>query len=226
MMKVEIKKQEYEPNKPTLININHIFEDGMIYGVIGRNGAGKTTLFNCLCNMISYDGLIKASPTLRVGYLPTTLYFYPNIKGIEHIEFCLAARKIPINYKKIEELNELFDLPLNKYVHTYSMGMQKKIAILSLILQQNSLFILDEPFNGLDLSTTIMLEKILERLQEKGKTVIMSSHILHSLINICDQICYLNNGTFERIYYPVDYSVIESIFVTETIIKKLNDLDL
>jgi ABC-2 type transport system ATP-binding protein len=119
------------------------------------------------------------------------LYFFPKITGNEYIRLLCNARQIAVS--KLQEKN-IFDLPLNQYVSTYSTGMKKKLALLAILLQDNQVFLLDEPFNGIDIHSNILLTHIFQRLKSLNKTVIITSHDLLILTDICDEICLLQKG--------------------------------
>ena len=199
-------------SKIVLQNLNTSFHEGNIYGIIGGNGAGKTTLFRCICQLENYSGSIKHevytnSLKNNIAYLPTEPYFYPKITGNEFIEFYrkISGRKID---RKLDEIKELFELPLNSYIDKYSTGMKKKIAFLAVLNLQRSIYILDEPFNGLDIHAVLLFKKIILKLKETS-TIIVSSHILDSLKNISDTIQYLQDGKFEKEYFANEYDKIE-----------------
>lgn len=181
-----------------LKNIETNFKDNHIYGIVGYNGAGKSTLFNCISGLIPFRGKVNIDENLRIGYLPTDIYMYPKITGLEYIEFCLSARKIKIDKKHLDNWNKIIDLPLDKYAQNYSTGMKKKLALLALILQHNDIIILDEPFNGLDLSSNLILTDIILALRKTDKTVIVSSHLLQPLKELCDTIDVLDKGNLKR----------------------------
>jgi len=194
--------------KEVLKNLSLTAEEGLIHGIIGSNGAGKTSLFQCITNMEDYSGKIRLTGNPRIGYLPASLFYYSNMKGMEYIEFCLIARKQPVDKIRIEEMNRLFELPLQQYATEYSTGMKKKLALMTLALEQNDLYILDEPFNGLDLSATLLLKQLVIKWRETGKTILISSHIISSLTDICDKIHYLKGGEIRKTY--TDFNCIES----------------
>jgi ABC-2 type transport system ATP-binding protein len=134
-----------------LKNINIRFEKGRVYGIVGENGAGKTTLFRCMAGLEEYEGqILPDTQPLKnqLGYLPTEPYYFSKITGKEYIQLLVTARE-----KKIEKIDDknIFDLPLNQYASTLSTGMKKKLAITAILLQENNYFILDEPFNGVDI---------------------------------------------------------------------------
>jgi ABC-2 type transport system ATP-binding protein len=207
--------------KEVLRNISLELVSGKIYGLVGENGSGKTTLFECIRNLHDYKGLIIVGEQEKIGLLPTSIYFYYAMKGIEYIEFCLSARKQKINRSEIEEVNELFELPLNEYAANYSTGMKKKLALMALLMQKNDIFILDEPFNGLDLTSCIIIKYLLLKMKEKEKTIFLSSHIIHSLTDICDSIFHLHNGVVRKTYLKQDFESIEHDIINESVYQKL-----
>lgn len=103
----------------------------------------------------------------------------------------------------------IFDLPLSQYVTTYSTGMKKKLALLAVLLQGNELFVLDEPYNGIDINGSIALTEILLKLKELNKTVIISSHIFSTLSDTCDEILVLRNGIITETVQRADFQKLE-----------------
>jgi ABC-2 type transport system ATP-binding protein len=196
-----------------LKNINISYAECGIYGLVGFNGAGKSTLLNCISGLLPYDGEIEYNHDLRIGYLPTDVFMYPKLTGLEYIIFCLSARKISLNKTLLADWNKVMQLPLNKYAQEYSTGMKKKLALLALILQSNDILILDEPFNGLDLTTNLFLTDILLKMKEFGITIIITSHILQTLKEICSSIDVIDNGHLQR-YNKKEYSSIDEYFQT------------
>ena len=182
--------------KQVLKNLNLTLETGQIHGLLGLNGSGKTTLFNAiygLKKMKSGEITINNNKLQKknIAYLETVNYFYPNITGEEYLSLFINQ-----NFD-IKEWNKLFGLPLNKIIETYSTGMKKKLSIFGILKLDKSILILDEPFNGLDLETSRTLKLILLKLKEAGKTIIISSHILEFLTNLCDKLHYLKNGVIQ-----------------------------
>ncbi len=196
-------------DKIVLNNVNLNFERGKIYGIMGENGAGKSTLFRCLTLQENFKGEIIIPNEETIGYLPDTPYFYPLIKGKEYIDFCIKARGQNVSEEEIEKANGLLLLPLNDYALNYSLGMKKRLNILTLMLQKSDVYILDEPFNGLDLLGSLTLKKWLRELPGQNKTVIVSSHIISSLTDICDTISYLHAGEVVETFYEMDPKFIE-----------------
>jgi len=197
-------------NKHALSKINLSFEKGKVYGIVGENGAGKTTFFRCLAGLEKYDGEISTSlKSLKdqLGYLTTEPFFFDRLTGKEHIQLLLNARDININ--DIEQRN-IFDLPLNEYASNYSTGMKKKLALTAILLQQNDFFIFDEPFNGVDIQSNIIITEIIHRLKELGKTIVISSHIFSTLADTCDEIYLLKNGEFVKKVNKENFKLLEN----------------
>jgi ABC-2 type transport system ATP-binding protein len=112
----------------------------------------------------------------------------------------------------LEDLDErnIFELPLDAYVSTYSTGMQKKLAFLGVLLQKNQFFILDEPFNGVDIQSNILFQEILLELKALGKTVLLSSHIFSTLSQTCDRIYWLKDGRIEQVAQREEFPQLEA----------------
>ncbi len=154
MIKVE-HLSKYYGNKQVLKDINLSFSPGKVYGIMGENGAGKTTLFRCMVGLESYKGKVisdKHPLKNHTGLLLTEPFFFNKMTGKEYIRLLLNARGVSVS--NINDKN-IFDLPLNVYVSTYSTGMKKKLALMVILLQKNDYYILDEPFNGVDIQTNL-----------------------------------------------------------------------
>ncbi len=213
-------------NTVVLTNINLQFCKGNVYGVVGENGAGKTTLFKCLAGIENYDGQIKYDEGILknvMGFLPTDLFFFPKITGGEYLQLLCNARKIVL--KDIEEKN-IFDLPLGKYAETYSTGMKKKLAITGILLQQNNVFVLDEPFNGVDIQSNLLIKELIHRLKALNKIVIISSHIFSTLKETCDELHLLKNGQITVSVFKKDFDQIEEELKDVNFLNKIEKLDL
>ncbi|HLP14528.1 MAG TPA: ATP-binding cassette domain-containing protein [Flavobacteriales bacterium] len=195
--------------KVVVKNINLDFEPGNVYGIVGENGAGKTTLFRCLAGLETYEGIIScATGALKnnLGFLPADLFFFSKITGMEYIRLLCNARKK--NIQHIERKN-IFDLPLGQYASTYSTGMQKKLALTAILLQENDYFILDEPFNGVDIQSNILIAEIILELKKLGKTIVLSSHIFSTLSTTCDMLHLIHNGSISHSVKKEDFNQLE-----------------
>ncbi len=183
----------YNKRNRVINNLNLSLKDGLIHGIVGLNGAGKTTLLNTIYGLKnSSSGTIEHNNSVlnkkNIAYLTTDNFFYTNITGREYLSLFRN------NNFNVDEWNQLFILPLDTIVEKYSTGMKKKLALMSILKQDKPVLILDEPFNGLDIESCRIIRMILLKLKEKGKTVIITSHIIETLTNLCDLIHYLDAG--------------------------------
>lgn len=225
MIEITDLNKSFGTNK-VLKKISLRFDNGKVYGIVGENGAGKTTLFRCIAGLENYDGLINSElkPLKNhLGLLFTEPFFFAKITGREYLQLLCNARKKPLT--DITKKN-IFDLPLDQYAATYSTGMKKKLALTALLLQENHYYILDEPFNGVDIQSNMIITGIIQKLKELGKTVIISSHIFSTLNETCDEIHLLRNGEFTRKAQKKDFLSLENEMKEITIGNRIRDLEL
>lgn len=227
MIKVNIPNFRY--GEATILeNINSTFETAKTHGIVGLNGAGKTTFFGLLSGFLKQNDCAITRNEKRllrkeIAYLDTDLFFY---KKITAKEFLSVFPKNSAGYNE-GKLAELFRLPLDMFIEEYSTGMKKKLLLLSQVKQDKDIYILDEPFNGLDLETNKILETIIKILNQKGKTVFISTHILEPLINICHEIHFIKNRTIHKTYTKSEFANIEhDLFgeYSEKVARELNSL--
>ncbi len=193
-------------HQQVLRGVSAQFPAGEITGIVGRNGSGKTTLFRCLAGLTGYSGEIEGLPgngSQGIGYLSTNPKFLPMLTGEEYLRLAIRARDLSVPNLSTRNI---FQLPLSEYAQHYSTGMKKKLALTAVLLQQNSLFLLDEPFNGVDLESNQQMNQLFRLLASKGYNLILSSHILESLTNLCDQIYVLENGQLGDPLSPAEYA--------------------
>ncbi|MFK7757125.1 MAG: ATP-binding cassette domain-containing protein [Flavobacteriales bacterium] len=212
MIEIKSLHKSYGKSK-VLEDLNLIIPAGKITGIVGANGAGKSTLFKCIHGVEQYDGEIISkfeSRRNKIGSLETNPIMLSMITGEEYLILHCNARKLPI--PDFNALN-MFDLPLHKYASTYSTGMKKKLALMAILLQDNEIFILDEPFNGVDLQSNLKLKSVFLKLKEEGKTVLISSHIFSTLSEICDEIHLIQNGSIKMSAQQNDFGQLESILL-------------
>ncbi len=225
MIKINALCKNYGNNE-VLKNISMEFSKGNVYGIVGENGAGKTTLFRCIAGLESYTGEIISDITPlknQLGLLLTDPFFFSKMTGTEYIRLlCNARGKTNVEIDK----KNIFDLPLNKYASTYSTGMKKKLAITAILLQENEYFILDEPFNGVDIQSNIILTEIILKLKELSKTVLISSHIFSTLSNTCDEIHLLRKGEQIKSVQKSEFKTLEQEMKKITIGNRIDQLDL
>lgn len=210
MLTIENLQVCYKKGMAVLKGINLSMETGKVHGFVGLNGAGKTTLLNTIYGFITpangqtcYNG----QPVKRkdIAYLEAESYFYPYMTGREYLQL-FPEGNIPFD---IDSWQQLFSLPLDEITENYSTGMRKKLALLAVLKPGKPVLILDEPFNGLDLESTHLLTMIVEQLQHKGKTILITSHIYESLTGCCDYIHYLADGIIAHSYPKNDFHTLK-----------------
>jgi ABC-2 type transport system ATP-binding protein len=217
MININIPQFSYRDDL-VLQNISVAFSSGQTHGIVGLNGAGKTTFFRLLSGFlknehVSIDNEGKPLMKREVAFIDTDLYLYPKLTAREFLSIFKAES---FSYNE-EKLAELFRLPLDALTEQFSTGMKKKLILLSQVKQDKSVFILDEPFNGLDLETNKILESIIRILNQRGKTVFISSHIIDPLLNICYEIHYLKDKTLFKTFKKEEFTQInEELFGTYT----------
>ena len=207
-MKLEIKNlYKSYGKKEVLKNINFTFEEGKIYGLLGRNGAGKTTFFNALNEDIKIDSGEcfldnKKLSTTDIGYVVSTPQVPEFLTGKEFLQFYLD-----INKDKIEDLKDIdyyFNLvklskeDQNILLKDYSHGMKNKIQMLINIISNPKIILLDEPLTSLDIVVQEEMKKLFKDYKE-NHIIIFSTHILELAVDLCDEIVILNNKQLDLI---------------------------
>jgi ABC-2 type transport system ATP-binding protein len=208
MIQIEGLTKKFGSNL-VLHDISIRFNDGGVTGIVGENGAGKTTLFKCMAGLEKFEGKITSGSVRlkdRLGFLPTDPFFFTKMTGREYIRLLCQARGGGTG--DVDEKN-VFGLPLDQYASTYSTGMKKKLALTAILMQDNDYFIFDEPFNGVDIQSNIIITGIIHKLKEVRKTVILSSHIFSTLADTCDEIHMLRGGGFTKKATKEDFGSLE-----------------
>ena len=211
-MKLIIKnlKKDFD-KKEVLKNISFEFEEGKIYGLLGRNGAGKTTLFNCLNEDIRIDsrefilednGGQKKLKTEDIGYVLSTPTVPEFLTGREFLEFFIDINEKSMNDKKT--IDEYFDFmkieesDRDKLLKDYSHGMKNKMQMLINIIANPKILLLDEPLTSLDVVVAEEMKQMLKGIK-KDHIIIFSTHIMELALSLCDEIVLLSNGILTKI---------------------------
>ncbi len=228
-MSIQIKNlSKNYTSKPVLKGINLSFERGKVYGIVGENGAGKTTLFRCIADFEAYEGeIISEQKPLKnvLGFLQTDLFFFAKITGNEYLQLLCNARNIEEKHIINDfQKNNIFELPLHEYAETYSTGMKKKLALTAILLQKNEVFILDEPFNGVDIQSNILIKQLILKLKAAQKTVILSSHIFATLADTCDELHLLRSGKIVKSVEKQDFDDLERELIASVVGNKIDNL--
>lgn len=205
-----IKDLEVAFGKHTVLKNLNLNVGEEIHGIMGMNGSGKTTFLNTLFGLVQPDKgkMLFQERVLNktdIAYFEAHNFFYSKITGEEYLKlFRLKHGRFDM-----EGWNKLFGLPLGNLVETYSTGMKKKLAFLGFICLNKPIFVLDEPFNGVDMESAQKIKIVLKLLKEKGKIIIITSHIVESLTSICDSISYLADGNFKHNFMQPAFGEIE-----------------
>lgn len=191
--------------KQAVVDLNIKLEKGEVIGLLGRNGAGKTTTIKMILDLIEKDSgeilwnseNIKKSG-LKLGYLPEERGLYPKTKVKDQLYYfgeLEDMKKEEIN-KSIDYWLERFDITehKNKIAGDLSKGNQQKIQIISTLIHNPELIILDEPFSGLDPVNANSLSEIISELIKEGKTIVLSSHQMAQVEKFVDKVCLLKEG--------------------------------
>ncbi|MCA9180330.1 MAG: ABC transporter ATP-binding protein, partial [Planctomycetales bacterium] len=189
--------------------INLELAQGDLFGFIGPNGAGKTTTMRIIATLLSptygeayvCDNSIYTDPEeIRrlVGYMPDFFGVYDDMTVIEYLEFFAAAYRIQgaARRKRCDEMLDIVDLDFKRdaYANTLSRGQTQRLGLARVLLHDPQVLLLDEPLSGLDPRARIEMRNLLRKLGQMGKTIIVSSHILPELADICNKVGIINRG--------------------------------
>ena len=192
-----------------LNRLNLKLQQGDVYGFIGPNGAGKTTTMRILATLLNPSwgeasvcgySIYTGSKEIRrvIGYMPDFFGVYDDMKVIEYLEFFAAAYRIkgPARRKICEQVLELVDLTYKRdaLVTSLSRGMTQRLGLARTLLHDPQVLLLDEPASGLDPRARIEMRALLKELRSMGKTILVSSHILPELADICNKIGIIEQG--------------------------------
>ena len=184
-------------------------ERGDVYGFIGPNGAGKTTTMRILATLLNPTwgeasvcgySIYNGAKEIRrlIGYMPDFFGVYDDMKVIEYLEFFAAAYRIkgPERRKKCDQVLDLVDLVYKRdaLVTSLSRGMTQRLGLARVLLHEPQVLLLDEPASGLDPRARIEMRGLLKELRSMGKTILVSSHILPELADICNKIGIIERG--------------------------------
>ena len=194
---------------PVLKDVSFTVESGQLVGLIGLNGAGKSTTINEIIGLLTpYSGSINingltlqedaTSYRKQIGYIPETSSLYEELTLGEHMETVAMANGIDqkIAFERVKPLLKMFrlDQKLDWFPVHFSKGMKQKVMIICAFVVDPSLFIVDEPFLGLDPLAISDLIQLLEVEKQKGKSILMSTHVLDSAEKMCDSFVILHKG--------------------------------
>jgi ABC-2 type transport system ATP-binding protein len=198
------KLTKYYGKARGIIDVDLAVEEGELFGFIGPNGAGKSTTIRTLLGLIRKTGgeasifgmdceKDKVKILEQVGYLPGEVFYYDNMRAIDLLRYSASFYKKDCT-GRIRELADALSLDLNKKIEDMSLGNKKKVGIVQGLLHSPRLIILDEPTSGLDPLMQRTFFDLIRRENERGATVLFSSHILGEVQRICDRVAIIKEG--------------------------------
>ena len=208
MLKIEHLSKRYGEKKAVDDLSLHI-KAGQIYGFIGHNGAGKTTTLKSIAGILQFDQgdilidgkSIKQEPIACkqiMAYIPDNPDLYEYLSGIKYLNFIGDIYGIDLTKRqeRIKKYSEMFEIAdsLKDPISAYSHGMKQKLAVISALIHQPKLMIMDEPFVGLDPKATHLLKGLMKEICAQGGAIFFSTHVLEVAEKLCDQIAIIKKG--------------------------------
>ena len=209
MLKIHKFSENYGSTTKAVDDLSLNVEAGDIYGFVGHNGAGKTTTIKAVVGILDFkegeifiDGVsIKDNPVLckqKIAYIPDNPDLYDSMSGIAYLNF--IADMFEVSNQRRQELimkyADIFELSprLDDLISSYSHGMKQKLVIISALIHEPKLLILDEPFVGLDPKASHKLKEIMCELCSKGAAIFFSSHVLEVVQKLCNKVAIIKQG--------------------------------
>ncbi len=196
-------------DKKAVDDLSLTIKDGELYAFIGHNGAGKTTTLKAIAGILPFESgeiiinghSIKDDPLAakkEMAYIPDNPDLYGFLKGIEYINFIADVYKVEADVRKerIEKYAKLLEIydDLADPINSYSHGMKQKIALISALVHDPKVILMDEPFVGLDPKASHILKELMRKMCEKGATIFYSTHVLEVAEKLCDRVAIIKEG--------------------------------
>lgn len=212
MLKIEHLTKIYG-DKKAVDDLSLHIRPGEIYGFIGHNGAGKTTTLKACCGILQYDrgeitvdGVsMKEDPLLcksRIAYIPDNPDLYEFMTGIQFLNFVADIFGVSAadQQERIRRYADTFELTgdLAQPISAYSHGMKQKLAIISALIHEPKLIIMDEPFVGLDPKASHLLKELMREMCDRGSAIFFSTHVLEVAEKLCDKVAIIRAGKLVR----------------------------
>jgi ABC-2 type transport system ATP-binding protein len=189
-----------------VVDASFVVEEGQIFGLLGPNGAGKTTAIRLMLDLFRPDrgkvailgGPMTDDKKNRIGYMPEERGLYQDITVDRCLSYLASLKGLPAatTRERLDDLLERFDLAAHKTkkVKELSKGMQQKAQIINTVVHSPELVIIDEPFTALDPINMQLVKDLIRELRDQGKTVVMSTHQMHQVEELCDRIVLIDQG--------------------------------
>lgn len=210
MLTIDHLTKHYKGSNKGVTDICLKIEAGDIYAFIGHNGAGKTTTIKCVAGIHDFDSgkilidgsSIRENPLLcksRFAYIPDNPDLYEYLTGIQYLNFIADVFNVPARIREelIGRYGNEFEITssLGDLISTYSHGMKQKLAIISALIHQPKLLILDEPFVGLDPKASVILKNIMREICDGGGAIFFSTHVLDVAERLCNKVAIIKDGS-------------------------------
>ena len=212
MLKIEHLTKIYG-EKRAVDDLSLHIQPGEIYGFIGHNGAGKTTTLKACCGILQYDSgeimvdgvSMKQNPMAckgKIAYIPDNPDLYEFMTGIQFLNFVadIFGVSAAARQERIRKYADAFELTadLGQPISAYSHGMKQKLAIISALLHEPKLIIMDEPFVGLDPKASHLLKELMREMCNRGSAIFFSTHVLEVAEKLCDKVAIIKAGKLIR----------------------------
>ncbi len=230
MLRIENLTKSYG-DKKAVDGLSLHIKGGEIFGFIGHNGAGKTTTLKSVCGVLKFDegeiyidGIsLKKDPIScksRIAYIPDNPDLYDFMTGIKYLNFiadvfCVSSAD---RTERIKRYGDLFNLTqdLAAPISTYSHGMKQKLAVISALIHEPKLLIMDEPFVGLDPKASHDLKQLMRGICDDGKAIFFSTHVLEVAEKLCDKVAIIKDGRLVKtgtVEEVIGDTSLESVFL-------------
>ena len=209
MLVIKNVYKHYKGTDKGISDISLTVEAGDIYAFIGHNGAGKTTLLKAITGIHDFDKGeiliddidIRKKPMevkQRIAYIPDNPDIYEFMTGIQYLQFVADIYNVSASEReqKINEYADKFEITgsLGDLISSYSHGMKQKLVIISALIHNPKLLIMDEPFVGLDPKAAFILKEIMKEMTEKGSAIFFSTHVLEVAEKLCNKVSIIKSG--------------------------------
>ena len=209
MLEIKNYSKSYGKEKKAADNVSLNVMSGDIYGFIGHNGAGKSTTIRAVVGVLDFtegdifiDGHSVKTESIEckkvTAYIPDNPDLYENLTGIQYLNFISDVFEISpeVREERIKKYGDLFEITaaLGDQIGSYSHGMKQKVAIISALIHEPKLLVLDEPFVGLDPKASFTLKEVMREMCERGTAVFFSTHVLDVAEKLCNKIAIIKQG--------------------------------
>lgn len=234
MLEIKNFSKSYSNGKRAVDHISLTVKAGEICGFIGHNGAGKSTTIRAVVGVLDFtegDILIGGHSVRQepleckriTAYIPDNPDLYEHLTGIQYLNFIADIFGIDesVRTDRIKKYGDLFEITsdLGSLISSYSHGMKQKVAIISALIHQPKLLVLDEPFVGLDPKAALTLKNIMREMCEQGSAIFFSTHVLEVAQKLCDKIAIIKQGSivaFGTMEELVQDQSLEEVFMEVT----------